>query len=92
MEQKIFQMPLPHAEYTVSDTECLTLNISVPLVDSPVGLPVFAFVHGGGFTTGSSSFPQYDLARLTSMSVKIGKPMIAVGIKYVNCEKGVVFV
>ena len=44
-------------------------------------MPVLALVHGGAFATGSSSYPQYDLALITKMSVETGMPMIAVGIK-----------
>lgn len=47
----------------------------------PKQLPVVAFVHGGGFVTGSANWPQYDLGPLVERSVKVGKPVIAVGIK-----------
>lgn len=38
-------------------------------------------IHGGGFATGSASWPQWDLAPLVERSVKLGSPVIAVGIK-----------
>ncbi|KAF3763587.1 hypothetical protein M406DRAFT_49189 [Cryphonectria parasitica EP155] len=82
-EHRLFQHTLPHPEYEFSETECLTLNVSLPSSRTTnQTLPVVVFVHGGGFVTGSASWPQYDLAALVAHSVKIGKPTIAVGINY----------
>ncbi|KAK5659820.1 hypothetical protein OQA88_1032 [Cercophora sp. LCS_1] len=84
-EHKLIQHSLPSPEFEQSDTECLTLNIAVPdlATDGRGGQPwpVLALVHGGAFATGSSSYPQYDLARIVQMSVEVGQPIIAVGIK-----------
>lgn len=84
-EHLLFQHPLPHPEYKFSATECLTLNVSVPSAESRSNaaglLPVVAFMHGGGYVTGSANWPQYDLAPLVTQSEKIGQPIIAVGIK-----------
>lgn len=84
-EHLLFQHSLPHPEYKFSATECLTLNVSVPSAESrssaPGLLPVVAFMHGGGYVTGSANWPQYDLAPLVAQSEKIGQPIIAVGIK-----------
>ena len=77
----MIQKSLPFQDFEQSDTRCLTLNISVPNLPGDTSLPVLAFVHGGGFMTGSRSFPQYDLTLITGMSVEIGTPMICVGIK-----------
>jgi len=68
----------------------LTLNIAIP--DSAGGdngssCPVLALVHGGAFATRSSSYPQYDIARIVKMSFDAGEPIIAVGIKYVSKTK-----
>lgn len=81
-EHALIQQSLGSPEFGQSDRECLTLNIAVPdlQADGPEW-PVLALVHGGAFATGSSSYPQYDLARIVQRSVKIGKPIIAVGIK-----------
>lgn len=73
-------LPFDKEKFHFSDTECLTLNVSLP-ADAKGPLPVVAFVHGGGFVTGSANWPQYDLAPLVERSVKIGKPVIAVAIK-----------
>lgn len=85
-EHLLLQHALPVGKFQFSDTECLTLNVSVPARPAqepkpePL-LPVVAFVHGGGFVTGSANWPQYDLAPLVERSVAVGKPVIAVGIK-----------
>lgn len=72
----------------MSDLDCLNLNISVPAstlnTASPAKVPVFVYVHGGGFGLGSNAWPQYDLAALVSRSVEIGVPVIGVGIKFVD--------
>ena len=83
-EHLLLQHSLPHPDYSFSDTECLTLNVSTPVGtptkrESP--LPVLVFIHGGGFVTGSASWPQWDLASLVELSVKAGTPILAVGIK-----------
>lgn len=86
-EHALFQHTLPHPDYRFSDTECLTLNVSVPSAAARSGvtgpLPVIVFMHGGGFVTGSANWPQYDLAPLVARSEKIGRPVIGVSIKYV---------
>lgn len=82
----MLQHALPHPDYSFSDTECLTLNVSVPSLGTRAGmvsglLPVVVFVHGGGFVTGSANWPQWQLGRLVEKSVGCGSPVIAVGIK-----------
>jgi carboxylesterase type B len=67
----------------MSDIEGLNLNICAPAnVDVSGGLPVFVFIHGGGFHGGSSSFRSHDLARLVRLSVAKGMPTIAVSLNY----------
>lgn len=85
LEYKLIQKSLPSPTvFHQSDTECLTLNITGPSTESRRrNLPVLAFLHGGGFTTGSSSFPHYDMSAITEMSLECGMPIIAVGIKLV---------
>ncbi len=80
------QKSLPVPKLTSSDIDMLNLNINVPLVDSKLPtqeskLPVFVFVHGGGFGVGSNSWPQYDLARIVKLSADMGLPVIGVAIK-----------
>ena len=81
LEQRLIQKSLPIPEFEYSDTDCLTLNISVPSLKDGTPVPVLAFVHGGGFTTGSNSYPQSDLARVTATSVKMAMPIVCVGVK-----------
>lgn len=87
-EHRLVQQTLDYDRSTVSmsDTEGLVLNITVPT--SPDGkllgdgkLPVFVFIHGGGFNVGSAGFVQYDLSRFVKLSVKIGMPLVAVSLK-----------
>lgn len=72
----------------MNEFECLHLNITVPkpAVGTRTGknnrLPVFVWVHGGGLSMGSNSWPQYDLRRFVERSGEIGKPVIGVGINY----------
>lgn len=75
------QHRLPFEQLPISDTKCLTLNVNVPTGEQKTKIPVLAYIHGGGYVTGSSSFPQNDLARITDMSTRLGQPMIAIGIK-----------
>jgi para-nitrobenzyl esterase len=43
---------------TGQDEDCLTLNVWAPKgVDKKKPLPVLLWIHGGGFTEGSSSVP-----------------------------------
>lgn len=68
----------------MSDLDGLNLNICVPAGRNvPVNgsLPVFAFIHGGGFVGGSSSFPPYETTRIVRLSVAKGMPVIAVSLK-----------
>ncbi|KAK0110047.1 hypothetical protein ONS95_002707 [Cadophora gregata] len=74
-------------EMRMSELDGLNLNVSVPLINgkfpSPEQkIPVFMFIHGGGFALGSNAWPQYDQARIVKMSAEIGMPIIGVGINY----------
>ncbi|KAF2270515.1 alpha/beta-hydrolase [Lojkania enalia] len=70
-----------------SDIEGLNLNITVPLggngsIESGAKLPVYVFIHGGGFAVGSSWYPHYNPAPLVKISTEIGKPVIGITINY----------
>lgn len=75
-------LPLPDVP-THSDLEGLNLNITVPAVslESPSKLPVYVFIHGGGFAVGSSWYPHYNASPLVKLSVEKGKPIIGISIK-----------
>ncbi|EFQ87185.1 hypothetical protein CFE70_001165 [Pyrenophora teres f. teres 0-1] len=79
-------LPLPEVPKH-SDLEGLNLNITVPTnkdgeIDPNAKLPVYVFIHGGGFTVGSSWYTHYDPAPLVKMSVEKKKPMIGITINY----------
>ena len=47
--------PLPGFRATVTDEDCLTLNVWTPNVDG--SRPVMVWIHGGAFTSGGSAQP-----------------------------------
>lgn len=83
MEFSHIQKALPVPELQQSETECLNLNITTPK-DASVGsnLPVIIYIHGGGFSIGANSWPQYDARRVVELSVSVGQPIIGINIKY----------
>ncbi|KAM0548762.1 hypothetical protein ACHAPJ_009758 [Fusarium lateritium] len=79
MQQKLDPSHVP----TPSDTEALTVNITVPSgSDRGSSLPVIAFIHGGGFAIGANWYPQYDQRKFVALSACIGSPVIAVNIGF----------
>jgi carboxylesterase type B len=81
IELSIVQQQLPKPNITLSDTECLNLNITVPEGSHQKPLPVFLFIHGGGFAIGSNCWPHLDPARLVQFSAQNKLPVIGVVIK-----------
>ena len=63
------QDPDPHemAEGTPTSENCLTLNVWTPSTTGHA--PVMAFIHGGGFTAGSTRDPWYDGASFAERGV-----------------------
>lgn len=85
IEQGLMQHTVEYDKSTLrsSDTEGLNLNISIPILNGEQRkLPVFVFIHGGGFMVGSATWPQYDFARFARLSKQKGKPVIAIGPNY----------
>ncbi|KAF2028141.1 carboxylesteras-like protein [Setomelanomma holmii] len=79
-------LPLPDVP-THSDLDGLNLNITVPLtaageIDVDAKLPVYVFIHGGGFAVGSSWYPHYNPATIVKLSADLGKPIIGITINY----------
>lgn len=72
LEFGFIQKQLTSPTFTSSDLEGLNLNVTVP-ADIPSGkkLPVFVFIHGGGFFIGGSTWPQYDQARFVQLSIDL---------------------
>lgn len=70
-----------------SDVDCLNLGITLPARSSTTSsqkLPVFVWIHGGGFVVGAGSWPHYDHARLVKLASDNRVPVIGVGIKCVS--------
>ena len=70
----------------MNELQCLHVNVTVPKTierrGKGKGLPVFVWVHGGGLSMGSNSWPQYDLAKFVERSIEVGKPVIGVSVNY----------
>ncbi|KAL7269068.1 hypothetical protein RUND412_008280 [Rhizina undulata] len=65
--------------------ECLNLHVTVPAgMKEGDDVPVLVWIHGGGFTTtcGSASTKTADPRRIVETSMKMGTPVILVGINY----------
>ncbi|KAK0552245.1 hypothetical protein OC844_006466 [Tilletia horrida] len=63
------------------DEDCLTINVMAPANARPGSkLPVMFWHHGGGFTTGASTY--HNGSRLVAESVKLGAPAIWVNFNY----------
>lgn len=78
------QNEIPMPEEHNSDVDCLNLGITIPArgqAGASQKLPVFVWVHGGGFVVGASSWPHYDHGRLVKLASDNGVPVIGVGIK-----------
>jgi carboxylesterase type B len=78
-EQDLIQhtLDIDTSGLTASDTSGLNLNVTIPFKEGKEGkeaisqeqkLPVFVFIHGGGFGLGSATWPQYDFARIVKLS------------------------
>ena len=51
--------------------DCLFLNVWAPAVQSNEKLPVYVFIHGGGFSMGSGSQPLYEGTSLAKSGVVV---------------------
>ena len=86
MEFGFIQHSLPKRALEISELDGLNLNVTMPITQkglpsSGLKLPVFVFIHGGGFSIGSNSWPQYSQARIVRLSADLNLPAIGVGIK-----------
>ncbi|CAG8983898.1 hypothetical protein HYALB_00005538 [Hymenoscyphus albidus] len=67
------------------ELECANLIVVVPeelQIEKEELFPVMVWVHGGGFSGGSNSWPQYDISKFVQTSTEIGKPIIGVALNY----------
>jgi para-nitrobenzyl esterase len=71
------------AAYTYSDENCLSLNVWSETLDHNARRPVIVWIHGGGYTSGSShELPVYDgenLARLGVVLVSVNHRLGSLG-------------
>lgn len=78
----MMQQNLVEPEAVTSDVHALNLNITVPYIDgrlvTTAKLPVFVWIHGGGFVSGSPTWPQYDMTNMIKLSAEKGVPVIGV--------------
>ena len=51
--------------------DCLFLNVWTPAESSRARLPVFFWIHGGGFDSGSGSVPLYDGTHLATQGIVV---------------------
>lgn len=51
--------------------DCLFLNVWTPTVKAQNKLPVYVFIHGGGFTIGSGSQPLYEGSSLAKSGIVV---------------------
>ena len=70
--------------------DCLHLNVWIPPVSSTQQrFPVFLWIHGGGFTVGSSSEPIYDGAAIAAQGVVVVSINYRLGaLGFMWCEGG----
>ncbi|KAJ7841384.1 alpha/beta-hydrolase [Mycena olivaceomarginata] len=63
--------------------DCLFLNVWRPQnTRADSGLPVLFWIHGGAYTIGSASSPQYDPTQIVQRSIAVKKPIIFVSTNY----------
>ncbi|KAI1843768.1 hypothetical protein JX265_001062 [Neoarthrinium moseri] len=86
LEMLLMQQSQSDPQRPVSDLNALHLNIYVPKINGqlpvPGSLPIFAWIHGGGFVSGANSWPHYDMQNLIQLSASQGLPVIGVGINF----------
>jgi carboxylesterase type B len=68
-------------ENLVFGEDCLTLNVARPS-ESKEALPVAVWIYGGGFASGSSAWPVYNLSWVVNASQAANKPIIVVSLNY----------
>lgn len=72
-----------HSQDIFDEFDCLNLNITTPAgANEKSDLPVFIYIHGGGGFSGSNGDWWCDGGSIVKRSMEIGKPVIAVAIKY----------
>jgi cholinesterase len=76
-----YQSPPLVFDNLVFGEDCLTLNVARPSgIKEP--LPVAIWIYGGGFASGSSAWPVYNLSWVVNASQAADKPIIVVSLNY----------
>jgi carboxylesterase type B len=60
----------------------LSINVVRPTINTNAKLPVVVWIYGGGFSSGSSAWPTYNLSWIVDSSQKAGKPILGVSFNY----------
>ncbi|EPE10351.1 para-nitrobenzyl esterase [Ophiostoma piceae UAMH 11346] len=87
LRQHLYNLNRDSASVPEDEHECLVLNVYTPpnaeeLVEQRgKPLPVFVWIHGGGWTIGDGG-PDYDGNWQVAESIELGKPFIFVAINY----------
>ncbi|PWN52525.1 alpha/beta-hydrolase [Violaceomyces palustris] len=71
----------PYITYKLGE-ECLTLNVVRPANHTGEKLPVWVFIHGGGFYMGGSGDRRYNGSWIVDRSVELGQPIIYASLNY----------
>lgn len=72
----------PYVTYKLGE-RCLTLNVVRPAgVGEADKLPVFVWIHGGGFSYGGSGDKRYNGSFIVDKAVELGQPLIFVSLNY----------
>ena len=72
----------PYVTYKLGE-RCLTLNVVRPVnVSEGSNLPVFVWIHGGGFSYGGSADKRYNGSFIVDKSVQLEQPVVFVSLNY----------
>ncbi|OJJ49997.1 hypothetical protein ASPZODRAFT_13100 [Penicilliopsis zonata CBS 506.65] len=79
----LYEGVIPSESIPCSEFRCLNLNVFAPpeAVGSQQRLPVYVWIHGGGWKTGDGGL-EYDGNFLVEHAINAEKPMVYVGINY----------
>ncbi|CAO1616731.1 unnamed protein product [Sympodiomycopsis kandeliae] len=72
----------PYVTYALGE-DCLTVNVIRPAnTSSNAKLPVWTFIHGGGFYQGGAADRRYNASWIVDRSVEMGQPIVFVSLQY----------
>ncbi|TKY88961.1 hypothetical protein EX895_002202 [Sporisorium graminicola] len=72
----------PYVTYKLGE-RCLTLNVVRPAnVSEGAKLPVWVWIHGGGFSYGGSGDRRYNGSFIVDKALELGQPLVFVSLNY----------